>query len=245
MSDLPTPFDGIEDLDSDESYVQLAYDVRNTHSSIPVEGFPFGVSEVPSAEEDADEDVEDAPEDEGADSPIVIPVLTTVPSDPPKPPKRGRGRPPKNRPAPAPSPAVDKTDDYRALLTAIAVENPADKAWLELNARRTEELDKSNALIAVAEQEVSEAKDAEDTARAEVQRWNTVLATATAAREVAEKGLAQSQEESAEFRERAASCREVMSTVEGYLSALTGGKSGRVGAVRVTVIDNKTHIDPT
>lgn len=240
---VPTPFDGIEDRDSDSSYVHLAYDIASPTSTPST---PFGVSEVPSPE-----DFEDGEDDEGyVSAPIVLPKAEVVEKDSAeeveitKPPKRGPGRPRKNAPPPTVVPA-DETADYQASLTAIAVENTADQAWLKLNELRAEELGRAYPMVADAENEVSAAQEAEDAALAEVQRWNQVLADAADRRATAESNLAECKEKSVEMIARAASCQEVMSTVEGYLRALTGGKSGRVGAVRITVVDNKTHIDPT
>lgn len=239
---VPTPFDGIEDRDSDSSYVRLAYDVAPPTSTPSA---PFGVSKVPSPE-----DFEDGEDDEGyVSAPIVLPPAEGVEKgsaeevETPKTPKRGPGRPPKKRPAPAAVPA-DETADYHASLTAIAVENTADQAWLKLNELRALELEGAN-IVADAEDEVSAAQEAEDAALAEVQRWNQVLADATDRRATAESNLVECRKKSVEMIARGLSVQEVMSTVEGYLRALTGGKSGRVGAVRITVIDNKTHIDPT
>jgi hypothetical protein len=204
------------------------------------------VSEVPLPE-----DVEDGGEDGGY---VGVPVVISTAEDversaaeeveAPKTTKRGPGRPSKKRPAPTAVPA-DETSNYQASLTAIAVENTADQAWLKLRELREEELGRSYSLVADAESEVSAAQEAENAALAEVQRWNQELADAKEKRVTAESNLAECQEKSVEIITRATSCQEMMSTVEGYLRALTGGKSGRVGAVRITVIDNNTHIDPT
>lgn len=232
---------------------------------------PFGTSPFPSLDDDFDDadyedgDYEEDDEDAVSESPDVetdaeppAPVAPTVASSPdetPTPPKRKRGRPRKVQPteSSAPLTAAEPTDPdqlFRDELSAIKVNNDPSHAWVQLNERRVQAVRESKGVVDAATTVVDAAKQTESAliertqaALREVHAAQSALKDAEAARIAAEGGLAAAQESVKGAQHRIDQVNRAIAPLETYLTDLAGGGSGRVGAVRVTVIDGKSHVE--
>lgn len=223
------------DIDPDEAYVEsLADEIIETPEEAPAQ-------ETPAAE--------DAPEPEK------------------KPRKKRATRrsvaPESAQPKPVEQPSADD-------LTTLALTKGADTAWIELTeiiehadtvesrrASLADQVDEAQRVAAEAISRVEEAQkrraraeEALKAAQKEFEESTADLAEATTERdEIIEKGSALFDEfdaltkEAETLGDRATKARATREAVITYLTALTGGKSGTFGNVRVTFIDGNPYIE--
>lgn len=160
-------------------------------------------------------------------------------------PKRKRGRPRKNplpdtaEAADTPAPVIDAADPVS--VRDLVLSQPLDRAWIALG----EHVSATESHAASLRKDVEEIeRNAQEitSLQAEIAATQAVIDQLTETRNaLGDEEELRRQADAAE--ERAVQSSALRQQVADFLVALNGGNSGTVGAVRITVIDGKAHID--
>lgn len=182
-----------------------------------------------------------APAPDLADATVVDePVVTETVEDVAEPPKRKRGRPRKN---PLPEEVSPEPEAISADVSPrdLIISHPLDRAWVALGDRITASEAQVAGLRQRAEevsrqgQEIESLREEITTLQAKVDQLTEAGKSLGAADE-----LLRQADMAAEQVAQVVTLRQ---QVADFLVALNGGNSGTVGAVRITVIDGKAHLD--